>query len=95
MKYVAIKWVEWSEDGRGNYWSDFAAYDVDGDGLADAPYCPNDSMDHVLWTQPAPRPNQSLDNRAMRDHDVRVIRAIISTAIKGSTCRITGMNRGG
>lgn len=53
VKYVSTKWVEWSEDGRGNYWSDFAAYDVDGNGVADAPYRPNDSMDHVLWTQPA------------------------------------------
>ena len=53
VKYVSTKWVEWSEDGRGNYWSDFAAFDVDGDGIADAPYRPNDSMDHVLWTQPA------------------------------------------
>uniref|UniRef100_UPI002FDAFCB0 nitrous oxide reductase family maturation protein NosD n=1 Tax=Pontibaca methylaminivorans TaxID=515897 RepID=UPI002FDAFCB0 len=53
VKYVATTWVEWSEDGRGNYWSDFAAYDVDGDGIADMPYRPNDSMDHVLWTQPA------------------------------------------
>ncbi|WP_372572019.1 nitrous oxide reductase family maturation protein NosD [Ruegeria jejuensis] len=53
VKYVSTKWVEWSEDGRGNYWSDFAAYDVDGDGIADAPYRPNDSMDHVLWTQPS------------------------------------------
>ncbi len=53
VKYVSTQWVEWSEDGRGNYWSDFAAYDVDGDGIADMPYRPNDSMDHVLWTQPS------------------------------------------
>jgi nitrous oxidase accessory protein len=53
VKYVSTKWVEWSEEGRGNYWSDFAAYDVDGNGIADTPYRPNDSMDHVLWTQPA------------------------------------------
>ncbi|MGI9370469.1 MAG: nitrous oxide reductase family maturation protein NosD [Ruegeria sp.] len=53
VKYVSTKWVEWSEDGRGNFWSDYAAYDVDGNGIADAPYRPNDSMDHVLWTQPA------------------------------------------
>ncbi len=53
VKYVSTKWVEWSEDGRGNYWSDFAAYDVDANGIADSPYRPNDSMDHVLWTQPA------------------------------------------
>ncbi|OUS32976.1 carbohydrate-binding protein [Rhodobacterales bacterium 56_14_T64] len=53
VKYVSTKWVEWSVDGRGNYWSDFAAFDVDGNGIADAPYRPNDSMDHILWTQPA------------------------------------------
>lgn len=53
VKYVSTNWVEWSDDGQGNYWSDFAAYDVDGNGIADTSYRPNDSMDHVLWTQPA------------------------------------------
>lgn len=55
VKYVGSKWVEWSEDGRGNHWSDHAAYDLDGDGIADAPYRPNDVVDRVLWTQPAAR----------------------------------------
>ncbi len=53
VKYVSTKWVEWSEDEQGNYWSDFAAYDVDGNGIADTAYRPNDSMEDVLWTQPA------------------------------------------
>ncbi|RZW09944.1 MAG: nitrous oxide reductase family maturation protein NosD [Rhodobacteraceae bacterium] len=53
VKYISTKWDEWSVDGRGNYWSDFAAYDLNGDGTADVPYRPNDSMDHILWTQPA------------------------------------------
>lgn len=53
VKYVSTKWDEWSEDGRGNYWSDFAAYDLNADGVADVPYRPNDAMDHVLWTQPS------------------------------------------
>lgn len=53
VKYVGSKWVDWSLDGTGNYWSDFAAYDLDGNGRADTPYRPNDSMDHVLWTQPS------------------------------------------
>lgn len=53
VKYVGTRWVEWSEDGRGNHWSDFAAFDLDGDGLADQPYRPNDAMDHILWSQPA------------------------------------------
>ena len=53
VKYVSTTWDEWSAEGRGNYWSDFAAYDLDGDGIADLPYRPNDSIDHVLWTQPS------------------------------------------
>ena len=53
VKYVGSKWLDWSHEGTGNYWSDFAAYDLDGNGRADMPYRPNDSMDHVLWSQPA------------------------------------------
>ena len=53
VKYVGSKWVDWSVDGNGNYWSDHAAFDLNGDGVADSAYRPNDIMDHVLWTQPA------------------------------------------
>ena len=53
VKYAGARWMDWSEKGRGNHWSDFAAFDLDGDGIADAPYRPNDAMDHVLWRQPA------------------------------------------
>ncbi|MCQ0990528.1 nitrous oxide reductase family maturation protein NosD [Jiella marina] len=52
VKHVGTRWLEWSEDGRGNYWSDHVAYDIDGDGLADAPYRPNDAIDLVTWRQP-------------------------------------------
>ena len=55
VKYVGSRWLEWSADGRGNYWSDHSAFDIDGDGLADMPYRPNDLFDHILWTQPAAR----------------------------------------
>jgi len=55
VKYVGSKWVEWSVDGTGNYWSDHSAFDLDGNGIADSAYRPNDIMDHVLWTQPAAR----------------------------------------
>ncbi|MAO00367.1 nitrous oxide reductase family maturation protein NosD [uncultured Roseovarius sp.] len=53
VKYVGTKDVEWSHDGRGNYWSDHPAFDLDGDGIADASFRPNDLMDHILWSQPA------------------------------------------
>lgn len=53
VKYVGTKHVEWSLDGRGNYWSDHPAFDLDGDGIADAAFRPNDLMDHILWSQPA------------------------------------------
>ncbi len=55
VKYVGSRWLDWSLDGRGNYWSDHATFDLDGDGIADQAYRPNDIMDHVLWTQPAAR----------------------------------------
>ncbi len=53
VKYVGTRDIEWSHDGRGNYWSDHASFDLDGDGIADAKFRPNDMMDHVLWSQPA------------------------------------------
>ncbi|SEO71993.1 nitrous oxidase accessory protein [Salinihabitans flavidus] len=53
VKYVGTTDVEWSFEGVGNYWSDHATFDLDGDGIADSPFRPNDLMDHILWSQPA------------------------------------------
>ena len=53
VKYVGTRDVEWSFQGRGNYWSDHPAFDLDGNGLADTRFRPNDLMDHILWSQPA------------------------------------------
>lgn len=55
VKYVGTRWLDWSAEGRGNYWSDHATFDLDGDGIADSVYRPNDSMDRVLWSQPSAR----------------------------------------
>jgi len=52
VKYVGTRYVDWAHDGRGNYWSDNPAYDLNGDGIADRPYRPNDVMDQLLWTLP-------------------------------------------
>ncbi|WP_414643152.1 nitrous oxide reductase family maturation protein NosD [Bradyrhizobium sp.] len=53
VKYVGTRHLDWSRDGRGNYWSDNPAFDLNGDGIADTAYRPNDLIDRVLWTAPA------------------------------------------
>lgn len=53
VKYVGTRDIEWSFEGRGNYWSDHSSFDLDGDGIADSAFRPNDLMDHILWSQPA------------------------------------------
>ncbi|MGB3864044.1 MAG: nitrous oxide reductase family maturation protein NosD [Xanthobacteraceae bacterium] len=53
VKYVGTRDLDWSKDGRGNYWSDNPAFDLDGDGVADTAYRPNDLVDRVLWTAPS------------------------------------------
>ncbi|RUM95453.1 nitrous oxide reductase family maturation protein NosD [Pseudaminobacter arsenicus] len=52
VKYVGTRHLDWSAEGRGNYWSDNPAFDLDGDGIGDNPYRPNDIIDRVLWTSP-------------------------------------------
>lgn len=52
VKYVSTRYLDWSKDGRGNYWSDNPAFDLNGDGLGDSAYRPNDLVDKVLWTAP-------------------------------------------
>ncbi len=52
VKYVGTRHLDWSRDGKGNYWSDNPAFDLDRDGIADAAYRPNDLVDRVLWTAP-------------------------------------------
>ncbi|MFY0736405.1 nitrous oxide reductase family maturation protein NosD [Aurantimonas sp. NFXS3] len=52
IKYVGTRDLDWSAEGVGNYWSDNPAFDLDGDGVGDNPYRPNDLMDQVLWTSP-------------------------------------------
>jgi nitrous oxidase accessory protein len=53
VMYVGTRALDWSVDGRGNYWSDNAAFDLNGDGIADTAYRPNDVVDQVVWRAPA------------------------------------------
>ncbi len=52
VKYVGTKWVEWSAEGRGNYWSDNAAFDLNDDGISENSYKPNDMIDQIIWRHP-------------------------------------------
>jgi nitrous oxidase accessory protein len=52
VKYVGTRFLEWSHEGQGNYWSDHTAFDLDGDNVADKPYKPNNLADQILWRHP-------------------------------------------
>ncbi|MDR3530055.1 MAG: nitrous oxide reductase family maturation protein NosD [Rhodopila sp.] len=53
VMYVGTQLLDWSVNGRGNYYSDNPAFDLNGDGIADTAYRPNDLMDQVIWRAPA------------------------------------------
>jgi nitrous oxidase accessory protein len=55
VKYVGTRWLEWSKDGVGNYWSDQVAMDLDRNGLSDSIYRPNDLTDRIIWQYPSAR----------------------------------------
>lgn len=52
VKYVGTRYIEWSKDGQGNYWSDNIAFDLDDNGIADQIYQPNDLVDQIVWQHP-------------------------------------------
>jgi nitrous oxidase accessory protein len=53
VMYVGTRLLDWSSHGRGNYYSDNPAFDLNGDGIADVAYRPNNLMDQVVWRAPA------------------------------------------
>ena len=55
VKYVGTRFLEWSVDGLGNYWSDLSAFDLNGDGTGDTAYRPNGIIDQVIWRAPSAR----------------------------------------
>jgi len=52
VKYVGSRFLEWSNDDRGNYWSDNLGFDLNGDQISDRPYRPNDMVDQLVWRYP-------------------------------------------
>jgi nitrous oxidase accessory protein len=55
VRYVGTGSLEWSRDGVGNYWSNYQGWDLDGDGVGDRPFQPNDSLDRLFWIYPEAR----------------------------------------
>ena len=43
---------QWSEVGRGNYWSDYAGYDADNNGVGDVPYQAQSLFEDLLAKHP-------------------------------------------
>jgi len=51
VRYVATHDEPWGVK-QGNYWSNYAGWDGDGDGVGDIPYEANDVVDRLTWQHP-------------------------------------------
>ena len=52
VKYVSNKKQEWSHEGKGNYWSNYLGWDMNGDNIGDVIFEPNDGIDQLIWQYP-------------------------------------------
>ena len=52
VKYVSNKKQEWSQDGVGNYWSNYLGWDMNSDHIGDVIFEPNDGVDKLVWQYP-------------------------------------------
>ncbi len=52
VKYVSNKKQEWSFEGKGNYWSNYLGWDMNGDNIGDVIFEPNDGIDQLVWQYP-------------------------------------------
>ncbi|MEW6990335.1 nitrous oxide reductase family maturation protein NosD [Colwelliaceae bacterium 6441] len=52
VKYVSNKQQEWSQDGVGNYWSNYLGWDMNNDNVGDVIFEPNDGIDKLVWQYP-------------------------------------------
>jgi len=52
VKYVSNKQQEWSQNGVGNYWSNYLGWDMNSDQIGDVAFEPNDGIDKLVWQYP-------------------------------------------
>ncbi|WP_167350317.1 nitrous oxide reductase family maturation protein NosD [Vibrio bivalvicida] len=52
VKYVSTREQEWSQQGIGNYWSNYLGWDLDNNNVGDTPFEPNDGIDKLVWRYP-------------------------------------------
>lgn len=52
VKYVSNQEQEWSQNGIGNYWSNYLGWDLDNNSIGDTPFEPNDGIDKMVWKYP-------------------------------------------
>jgi nitrous oxidase accessory protein len=51
VRYVAARDERWGRQ-RGNFWSNYAGWDRNGDGVGDLPYEAIDVVDQLVWRYP-------------------------------------------
>jgi nitrous oxidase accessory protein len=52
VKYVSNKKQEWSNEGKGTYWSNYLGWDMNNDSIGDVMFEPNDGIDKLVWQYP-------------------------------------------
>ena len=52
VKYVGEALLEWSHNGRGNYWSSFTGWSGSDANVSHQAYRPNDNLDRLFWLYP-------------------------------------------
>lgn len=52
VKYVGESLLEWSYNGRGNYWSSFTGWSGSDSNVSHQAYRPNDNIDRLFWVYP-------------------------------------------
>ncbi|UGA53842.1 nitrous oxide reductase family maturation protein NosD [Vibrio sp. VB16] len=52
VKYASNRQQEWSQNGVGNFWSNYLGWDLDNNMIGDTPFEPNDGIDKMVWKYP-------------------------------------------